>query len=217
MTTLSTTTTLPLSARLREATSAAHTRAEGATFLDELMSGRRDLAAWGALLEQLAPVYAALEAVRPQLAVDPAVAPLLDARLDRSAALERDLAAFRAAGVPEIGIVPAAEEYAARIRATADDAPRYLAHHYTRYLGDLSGGRVIRTALERQYGLPSEMSAFFEFPDLAPVPFKRAYRAAIDEWQLDAPAVDRLLTEANASFAANEAIFVEVGQALGEI
>ena len=36
----------------------------------------------------------------------------------------------------------AAAAYAAAIHAASGSAPRVVAHHYTRYLGDLSGGRA---------------------------------------------------------------------------
>jgi heme oxygenase len=36
-----------------------------------------------------------------------------------------------------------------RIHETAARPGGFVAHHYTRYLGDLPGGQVIRTVLQR--------------------------------------------------------------------
>lgn len=49
-----------LSNRLREATAAAHERAEAAPFLTELLGGRLTGDAWADLLEQYQYVYGAL-------------------------------------------------------------------------------------------------------------------------------------------------------------
>ena len=62
-------------------------------------------------------------------------------------------------------------EYTSRLRALAsarDPAP-LLAHAYVRYLGDLSGGQVIRRRVARAYGLEDDGGAgvsFYEFAKL---------------------------------------------------
>jgi heme oxygenase len=58
---------------------------------------------------------------------------------------------------------------------------RLIAHAYTRYLGDLSGGLILQRLLARSLDLrPAELS-FYDFPkypDLAAL--KAAYREALD-------------------------------------
>jgi heme oxygenase (biliverdin-producing, ferredoxin) len=61
----------------------------------------------------------------------------------------------------------------------------YVAHHYTRYLGDLSGGQVIGAMIERHYGATPEQLTFFSFEGIEkPVPYKREYRTALDALEL---------------------------------
>jgi len=57
----------------------------------------------------------------------------------------------------------------------------FIAHHYTRYLGDLSGGQAIARLVSRQHGFEGDGVAFYDFAELGPIPhFKKAYREALD-------------------------------------
>ena len=51
--------------------------------------------------------------------------------------------------------------------AFAADAPRLIAHAYVRYLGDLSGGRIVGRILARSPGLGPEALSFYDFPGIA--------------------------------------------------
>ncbi|BCJ52454.1 hypothetical protein Asp14428_39290 [Actinoplanes sp. NBRC 14428] len=71
-------------------------------------------------------------------------------------------------GLPGDGaeLVPlaATREYRARLHAVAFDKPwAFIAHHYTRYLGDLSGGQYLGPAIARAYGLDGAGHRFFVF------------------------------------------------------
>lgn len=204
---------LGVAALLREATEAQHCAAESRPFMTALMGGELDLAAYTLYLAQFARIYAALEsrAVRPS---DPAV--LQDRRLDRASAIDADLAALGASDWRErIPALPATVAYAEHLRVLARDEPiRLVAHHYTRYLGDLSGGQVMATMLRRHYGATEEQLSFFRFDDLgALVPYKRGYRDALDAMELDAAERDVLVSEARAAFDANTAVFDDLGAA----
>jgi len=51
-------------------------------------------------------------------------------------------------------------------RDVSDDWPAgFVAHHYVRYLGDLSGGQILRRSLERAY--PNAPTAFYTFERIA--------------------------------------------------
>ncbi|MGO2113073.1 MAG: heme oxygenase (biliverdin-producing), partial [Pseudoclavibacter sp.] len=172
----------PISQRLRERTAQAHESAERAAFLERLLGGDLDIDAWAALLQQYGAVYAALEAATSQLREQGELPGLLTAELERGPSIEVDLVALepRLSG-PLPGILPETRAYAERIRAAASDPARLLAHHYTRYLGDLSGGQAMRVMLDRAYGLPETEATFFAFDEIdALVPFKRDYRAGLD-------------------------------------
>jgi heme oxygenase len=196
-----------VAALLREATAEQHRTAESRPFMTALLGGELDLAAYALYLAQFARLYAALES-RELVASDPAV--LQDRRLDRAAAIEADLAAL---GAPDwrdaFPALPATIVYEERLRDLARTDPlRLVAHHYTRYLGDLSGGQVMATMLRRHYGATEEQLSFFRFDDLGPlVPYKRGYRDALDALDLTAGERDVLVAEARAAFDANTAVF----------
>ena len=71
------------------------------------------------------------------------------------------------------------QEYAQCIRdCAAKDPALLIAHHYTRYLGDLSGGQTLRRCAVRHFGLDKNSTqgvAFYCFPDIpSPKDFKNA-------------------------------------------
>lgn len=192
-----------LSTRLREATSQVHEEAEHRGFVTALMSGELGLDDYRLYLAQLEPVYRAMESRMPR-AGDPAF--LSDRNLDRSDAIRADLEALGGtAGVP---ILSATEAYVARVLAVRDDAPAFTAHHYTRYLGDISGGQVIATMLTRHYGAADEHVSFYDFASAGgPVPIRRAYRAALDAMPWGEAEEQRLVEEARLAFQLNAGIF----------
>lgn len=212
----STTTAQTISARLRERTSEAHESAERADFLERLLGGNLSIDSWAHLLEQYRVVYAALESATAQARERGELPGLFVAELDRGAAIDADLAALGPRlSSPLTGPLPEATAYAESITAAADDPARLLAHHYTRYLGDLSGGQAMRVMIDRAYGLPDAEASFFEFDQItAIVPFKRNYRTQLDDLPFDEAQIERLLAEANESFAHNERIFASLARAV---
>ena len=90
-------------------------------------------------------------------------------------------------------------------------AAAFLAHHYTRYLGDLSGGQVIRAALERSLGVTDGAGAsFFSFPDVRPGALKKRYRELLDEVPFDAAQREELVAEALVAYRLNVALAAEL-------
>ncbi|MFK4728201.1 biliverdin-producing heme oxygenase [Agromyces mediolanus] len=196
---------LDVAALVRAASADDHRETETRGFIVELMRGERSLDDYTRYLAQLAWIYEALES-RDARSDDPAV---FDPALARMAAIEADLAALGAADWRETHpALPATADYAAHLRGLADDDVRYLAHHYTRYLGDLSGGQAIAALVARHYGATPEQLGFYAF-DLegGPVQYKRRYRTAMNELGLAAEEVDALIDEVRASFRFNGAIF----------
>ena len=57
----------------------------------------------------------------------------------------------------------------------------FVAHHYTRYLGDLSGGIFIGRVMQRRFGFDTNGIGFYLFADIAdPRAFKDVYREQLD-------------------------------------
>jgi heme oxygenase len=201
---------IDLAQRVREATQGAHSAAETRPFIADLMGGALSLADYERYLAQYAWVYEALEA-RGHRADDPAI---LDPALDRFSAIESDLGALGAgdwrAKHPMLESTAAYVRHLTAIRP--DDLPRYLAHHYTRYLGDLSGGQAIARLVARHYGATDAQLSFYRFDGIDAVPFKRAYRDDLDALGFDEAESTIFVDEASAAFRFNSAMFDDLAR-----
>lgn len=204
---------VPLSALLRDGTRADHSAAETERFIEQLMSGALNRAAYADLAAQQLAVYEALEDASAAVRGDERGSGLVFDELARVPAIERDLAfLYGPSWREEIRILPATHEYAGRIREVGGSLPHYAAHAYTRYLGDLSGGQIIKRMMERHYDLGEGDGenglAFYTFPDIPKVKtFKDAYRDRLDELALGPGEVTATVSEAQLAFRLNRAVF----------
>ncbi|MBK3630461.1 biliverdin-producing heme oxygenase [Streptomyces asoensis] len=201
---------------IRTASHEQHVEAETSTFMSDLLGGRLGVDAYARYTEQLWFVYEALEAGAARLAADPVAGPFVRPELFRLPALERDLAHLRGAGWRSgLSALPATEAYAARVRECAERWPAgYVAHHYTRYLGDLSGGQIIRDRAERTWGFARKGDGvrFYVFEEIAnPAAFKRGYRELLDGVRADDLEKQRIVSECRRAFALNTAVFGALG------
>jgi len=204
------------SSRLRAATSRDHREAESEGFITELMKGERTAADYLLLLTQYRPLYAALEAATARWRHDGRVAALFDPALDRLGAIDADLARLREEeGVEALpDVTPATLAYVARVEdAGREREPwRLVAHHYLRYLGDLSGGQAIGALVARHYGIPAEALSMWSFASVPkPKVYKDGYRARLD--RIEDPVARRtVIDEAAAGFGLNRRVFAELGR-----
>lgn len=213
MTISATATTPSLSALLRDGSRAEHTEAEESGFMSRMLKGEVNPDGYVDYLLRLHAIYTALESVGRALADDPIVSAVYDADLERLAAIERDLDHWTGGDWAGRTIdSPATDAYVARIKASASWGGLYLAHHYTRYLGDLSGGQAIGKILARAYEIDDERGVeFYAFPAIPkPKPYKDAYRARLDALPLDETERHRVLDEVKAVFALNGGLFNEL-------
>ncbi|MEU1518212.1 biliverdin-producing heme oxygenase [Streptomyces sp. NPDC005811] len=202
---------------IRTASHEQHTEAETSTFMSDLLGGRLGVQAYARYTEQLWFVYEALETGTERLASDPVAGPFVRPELFRLAALERDLAHLRGAHWRAgLSALPATRAYADRVRACAEDWPAgYVAHHYTRYLGDLSGGQIIRDRAERAWGFEKKGDGvrFYVFEEIGnPAAFKRDYRELLDAVRADDLEKQRIVAECKRAFALNTAVFRALGE-----
>lgn len=199
----------PISTLIREQSREVHEEAETSALMSSITTGQVDLADYAALLGQLRWVYDALDAGAEHRRSMPEFTALFDPRLDRRAAIASDLQAL---SVPEVPPTAATRAYANRIAEVSQSWPLgLLAHHYTRYMGDLSGGRIIGSALQRNLGLtPDHGLAFYQF-DIDSIPaFKKLYRSAMDSLPLTAQQKDAFVQEVMRAFSFNTAMFSSI-------
>ena len=116
--------------------------------------------------------------------------------------------------------------YSDRLQTLSETEPVLLiAHAYTRYMGDLSGGQslknVIRSALSLPLGQGTEFYAFDQIPTPeARRAFKERYRQTLDALPIDTATIERIVAEANYAFTLNRDVVHEleadVKAAIGE-
>ncbi|MFD9292833.1 heme oxygenase (biliverdin-producing) [Streptomyces sp. NPDC060030] len=211
------TATTPFSTLIRTASHEQHTEAESSTFMSDMLGGRLGVEAYTRYTEQLWFVYRALEDGAQALREDPVAGPFVQPELMRTAELERDLAHLRGEGWREgLEPLPATAAYAARVAECAREWPAgYVAHHYTRYLGDLSGGQIIRGTAEKTWGFERKGDGvrFYVFEQIPnPAAFKREYRELLDAVDADDLEKQRVVDECKRAFALNTAVFHELGE-----
>ncbi|MER5550811.1 biliverdin-producing heme oxygenase [Streptomyces sp. NPDC002793] len=214
----STVTTTPFSTLIRTASHEQHTEAESSTFMSDMLGGRLGVDAYARYTEQLWFVYRALEDGAQALREDPVAGPFIQPELMRAAELERDLAHLRGEGWRDgLRPLPATAAYAERVSECAREWPAgYIAHHYTRYLGDLSGGQIIRGTAEKTWGFERKGDGvrFYVFEQIPnPAAFKREYRELLDAVNADDLEKQRVIDECKRAFALNTAVFRELGEA----
>ena len=208
---------IPFSQALRERTWSSHGDSEGADFMKDLMTGKGSRDDYIALVAQHYFIYEAIEAAADHFAADPVAAPFITSQLTRLPAIEADLEFLIGADWrDQITPLPTAAAYAARVReiAAQDWAGGFIAHHYTRYLGDLSGGQVIRTIMQRQFGFETNGVGFYLFDQIAkPKEFKNTYREQLDAVAWDDAERERVINEVLAAYKFNTDLFVDLSRA----
>ncbi|RZS44603.1 heme oxygenase [Herbihabitans rhizosphaerae] len=195
---------------LREATREEHERTESSRFVAELLDGKLDRRAYVALLEQSYLFYSVLEEAGDRWRGDEIVGPFVSDALLRRGALEADLSWLSGSRWRD-GLVtlPATQRYIDRLREVCfTSRGAFVAHHYTRYLGDLSGGQIIRSKLRSIYGLTRDGVRFYLFDEIPkPKVFKDGYRELLDSTPWAAGERTTLLGEANEAFRLNRGVF----------
>ena len=206
-----------LSKRLRAETKGLHSAAERAGLMPALLRGELALHRYCALLRNLHALYVAMESALTHHEAHADVAPAVFPALFRQASLADDLAVLHGPGWAEhIALQPATQAYIAHLQAIDTTQPAMLvAHAYVRYLGDLSGGQMLRQIVVRTYRLATdEGSRFYGFGDSAAVQAHlQAFRAGLAALAAPPERIDALVAEARAAFGRHVDLFVELGAA----
>ncbi len=208
--------TPPLAQRLRAETRELHMAAERSPFMSALLRGRMERAPYAALLRNLIAIYAALEPALARHSAHRALAPFDFAALARLASLHEDLAAVADPTDVASPLRPAALRYVEHLHQLDADRPELLlAHAYVRYLGDLSGGQLLRGIVARSPALaPYAGTAFYDFGDADTASaLASAFRTALDLAVVDEP--DAVVGEARRAFVWHRELFDELGRGFG--
>ncbi|GAA3920584.1 heme oxygenase (biliverdin-producing) [Microbacterium invictum] len=207
---------IPFSTSLRERSHSAHSGSEGAGFMSDLMRGSGTREDYTALVAQHWFIYAALEAAAERMKADPVASVFITDKLTRLPALEADLEFLIGHGWrDEIEPLPTTQRYVERIAQVGATWPGgFVAHHYTRYLGDLSGGQFIGKVMARQFGFETNGIGFYIFGEIAdPKAFKDVYREQLDAAPWDAAEHERVIDEVLVAYQFNTDLFEDLATA----
>ena len=179
--------------------------------MQTLLSGRLDRPSYCALLRNLHALYAALEPALERHASLPVIAPVFLPALWRTRALQHDLTTLHGPDwADSIPLQPACASYVDRLRDLDESRPPLLlAHAYVRYLGDLSGGQMLRGVLAKSVALAGDTAvSFYDFGDaLATRDLTQAFRAGLAAVPVDEKLTDALVDEAKLAFEGHRKLF----------
>ncbi|MEL6320044.1 MAG: heme oxygenase (biliverdin-producing) [Cyanobacteria bacterium J06626_14] len=206
--------TCNLATKLREGTKKSHTMAENVGFVRCFLKGVVEKTSYRNLVTDLYFVYSAMEEEMERHKDHPLLSKIYFSELNRKESLEKDLQYYYGSNWKnEISQSSSGEAYVQRIRDISNNDPVLLVgHSYTRYLGDLSGGQILKRIAQQAMNLnDGEGTAFYEFDDISDEKaFKNTYRQAMDDLPIDEETADRIVDEANAAFGMNMQLFQEL-------
>lgn len=203
-----------LATMLREGTKKSHTMAENVGFVKCFLKGVVEKTSYRKLAANFYFVYSAMEEEMERLKDHPVVSKIYYPQLNRKKSLEQDMLYYYGPNwQKEIVLSPAGKVYVDRIHEIAATQPELLvAHSYTRYLGDLSGGQILKNIAVKAMNLDEgKGTAFYEFEDITDEKvFKNEYRQKMNELDIDQSTGERIVDEANAAFKLNMNLFQEL-------
>ena len=101
---------------------------------------------------------------------------------------------------------PGIMRYVERLNGVAATSyPHFVAHHYTRYLADLSGGLMIAKMFRRSYEMTgNEGTSFYDFPAIEdPRAWKDRYRSLLDTMEFSEQEKDAIVEEVALAYQLN--------------
>mgnify|MGYP001266440962 FL=1 len=205
-----------LAGQLREGTKKSHTMAENTGFVACFLKGVVEKTSYRKLISDLYFVYKAMEEEIDRLVQEdhPVIKHIGFKELFRRQTLEKDLEFYYGNNwLDQITISESAQSYVNRIRLVANESPELLVgHHYTRYIGDLSGGQILKKIAKKALNLRGDDGLnFYEFKLIEDEKlFKKSYSETLNKLPIDQKIADNIIEEANEAFAYNMNMFREL-------
>ena len=205
-----------LAGQLREGTKKSHTMAENTGFVACFLKGVVEKTSYRKLISDLYFVYKAMEEEIDRLVQEdhPVIKHIGFKELFRRQTLEKDLQFYYGNNwLDQITISESAQSYVNRIRLVANESPELLVgHHYTRYIGDLSGGQILKKIAKKALNLRGDDGLnFYEFKLIEDEKlFKKSYSETLNKLPIDQKIADNIIEEANEAFAYNMNMFREL-------
>lgn len=216
-----------LASAMREGTKVVHRAAETSVFTKRFLKGEINADEYGRYINSLYFVYKYMEELLEQYKEHQVVKIIhFPLELNRRESIEKDLEYFygqeRIAELtdPE-SMTPAVQKYVQAMKDACAKSPALLiAHSYSRYLGDLSGGQILAKRLKKAVLKLDENDGswdtteglnFYLFNNLGnQTDFKNFYRERLNAAKVDQNTRDLIVAEAVNSFELNIALFDEI-------
>ena len=205
-----------LSGQLREGTKKSHTMAENTGFVACFLKGVVEKKSYRKLMSDLYFVYCAMEEEIERLVKEghPIIKYIGFKELFRKGTLENDLSYYYGNNWKnEIEISNSAKSYVERIKLVAKESPELLVgHHYTRYIGDLSGGQILKKIAKKALNIEGNKGLdFYEFAMIEDEKqFKKSYSDTLNKLPINQEIANQIVEEANAAFDYNMKMFKEL-------
>ena len=194
---------------IKEGTKKSHSAAENTSFVKSFLGGCVKEENYRKLVADFYYVYRALEERMDTHAMSPVLGPLQELKeLNRTRALEKDLKYFYGDNwFMKIKPSDSCQSYVNRIMECEEEL--LVGHHYTRYLGDLSGGQILKTIAEKAMNLEQGLD-FYKFDIEDKKEYKAKYRKILDTLPLTVSQQNAIIVEANFAFRLNMYMFDEL-------
>ncbi len=208
--------TVALATQLREGTKKSHTMAENTGFVSCFLKGVVDKSTYRKLIADLYFVYSAMEEEIGRLSEEehPVISLIGFEELNRRLTLQQDLAFYYGENwVDLVQVSSSAKSYGERIRYLANTKPELLVgHHYTRYIGDLSGGQILRKIAQKAMNISGKDGLrFYDFEQIDDQKqFKLKYSKILNSLPIDQEMANLIIDEANLAFKYNMDMFQEL-------
>jgi heme oxygenase len=210
-----------LAEQLRKGTTKSHSMAENVSFVKSFLGGVVDKNSYRTLVANLYFVYSAIEEEIEKNKDHPSISLIYFPELNRKKSLEKDLEYYY--GLDWSNIVSPSnvtQAYVDRIHSIGKHQPELLVSHaYTRYMGDLSGGQILKNIAKNAMKLSGdEGTEFYVFRDINDEKeFKKQYRDALNLISVTDKQIDLVISEANVAFNLNMKMFQELNSNLVKI
>lgn len=201
---------------LREGIWDIHSMADSSTVAQDMQEAKTTLDDMKKITAGLYYIYSILEEAIEQNKENIYVSKIYYPELFRVKAIEEDLEFyFGSSWQEQIYPTVAIQLYISRIKYVAKTNPMLLiAHAYVRYMGDLSGGQMIKQMIREALNLENgKGTQFYEFEKISDIiAFKKQYRASLDTLELTQSQIQAIIGEANLGFLYNVNFFREVNR-----
>ena len=202
-----------LSKQIKEETKKSHTMAENTGFITCFLKGVVEKKSYTKLTSDLYYVYTEMERQFLIHKDHPVLGKIYFPELFRKESLEKDLEYYYGSEWEQkISQTKSCKKYVDRIKEISETNPNLLiSHHYTRYIGDLSGGQILKGIAQTALGVDDSGLNFYIFNNIPDAKqFKNNYRNTLDSIDFTQYEINEIIDEANNAFKLNMEVFNEI-------